>query len=574
LQIDSSLRTFGAVGLTLALAAACTTLLSARGRMPLAAMGAASRAGGASVGVEVYERLAGGGKVRVLVFLRLPEEATGRSGHGTSASPGGGPTRSLLDRVAAVQDGALTALAPADFTLARRFRTVPAFAGEISAAGVAALTARPEVDRIDLDVGGHVDLAEVVPLIKADVVHALGYTGQGVTVALLDSGIDTDHPDLGDDLIAQACFCSGGTGCCPDGSTTQFGNGAAEDDNGHGSGVAGVITSNGVVSPPGVAPKAKLVLVKVVDSTGAFCCTSDVIAGLDWVNANRPDVKIVNMSLGTTIQFGGDCDNARSFTRAFAASINSLRARGVTTFASAGNDGSGTAMEAPACVANVVSAGAVYDSDVGPVTAHGCTDATTAADQVTCFSNSDASTDLFAPGAPTTSDGLAGGTNNYYGTSFASPAAAACAADLLQAYPSLTPSRIETAVRTSAVHVTAPRNGLTFPRLDCLAALQSLATVTGLLVSGDPTTLSWDASPYATSGYDVYRGDFAEIRAAGTLVTHRLDCHSAATTFDISTDDPATDDGFIYIVAPHGEVPGSPGEDSQGTPRALNDPCP
>jgi subtilisin family serine protease len=414
----------------------------------------------------VYERLAAHAKVRVLVFLKLPDE-----------SPAAGLSQRA--RVATVQDDVLAALAPGDFTLARRFATVPAFAGEIGAAGVAALAARRDVERIDLDEGGRVGLAQVVPLVRADVVQGLGCTGQGVTVGVLDSGIDTLHPDLKDDLVAQACFCSGGTGCCPDGSATQFGSGAAEDDNGHGSGVAGVITSNGIVSPRGVAPGAKLVLVKVVDSSGAFCCTSDIVAGLDWIDTNRPDVKIVNMSLGTSFLFEGDCDNARSFTRALATAVNNLRARGVTTFASTGNDGSGISMEAPACVAGVVSAGAVYDSDVGPVTAHGCADATTAADQVACFSNSDASTDLFAPGAPTTSDGLAGGTHDYYGTSFASCAAAGCAADLLSAHPSLTPAQIETALKSSQVHVTAPRNGLTFPRLDCLAALQSLACADG-----------------------------------------------------------------------------------------------
>jgi hypothetical protein len=130
-------------------------------------------------------------------------------------------------------------------------------------------------------------------------------------------------------------------------------------------------------------------------------------------------------------------------------------------------------MAAPACVANTISVGAVYDSDIGPST-FGCTDSTTAADKITCFTNSDASTDLVAPGAPTTSTGLGSGISTYIGTSQASPLAAACAADLLQAHPELTPTEIERALKTSPTWVTDPKNGLSFPRLDCKAALVSL----------------------------------------------------------------------------------------------------
>ena len=137
---------------------------------------------------------------------------------------------------------------------------------------------------------------------------------------------------------------------------------------------------------------------------------------------NHPEVNVVNMSLGTSELFGGACDNATSYTSSYATAVNGLRQRGVLVFASAGNNKAQSAMAAPACVANVVSVGAVYDASLGSETFAGvCTDATTRADQVTCFSNSDAQTDLFAPGAITTSTGLGGGTSDYMGTSQASP---------------------------------------------------------------------------------------------------------------------------------------------------------
>jgi hypothetical protein len=421
-----------------------------------------ARPAGPVIGEEVLERIASEGQARVVVFLAT-EPMDLRD------------LPRVREGVSAAQDRVLRALRAGDLVLHRRFRALPSLAGEITAAGVETLKSLPGVLRVDLDEGGAGSLAQAVPLTNSDDVQALGFTGDGVTVAILDSGVDTDHPDLGDDLDGQACFCSdSGRGCCPNRSTTQFGPGAAEDDHGHGSNVAGIVTSAGRVAPRGVAPDAKIVAIKVLDRNNSFCCSSDVIAGLDWILNNRSDVDLVNVSLGTFATFTGDCDNAASFTMAFARAIDTLRAMGVTTFVSSGNNGSGTDMQAPACVASAVSVGAVYDSNVGSVSILGCTDPTTAADQVTCFTNSNSVTDLFAPGAPITSAWLAGGISTFYGTSQASPHAAACAADLLQAFPILTPSSIESALEATGPRVTDATNGLSFPRVDCLAAYDAL----------------------------------------------------------------------------------------------------
>src|SRR6185369_1383160 len=155
--------------------------------------------------------------------------------------------------------------------------------------------------------------------------------------------------------------------------------------------------------------------------------------------------------------------------------IDTLRANGVLFFASSGNQSSSTSMALPACVANTVAMGAVWDSNVGAQTIF-CNEATTAADKITCFTNSDSALDLLAPGAPMTSTGTGSttATSTYYGTSQASPLAAACAALLLQKNSALTPAQIETALKASPTRITDTRNGLTFPRLDCGAALASL----------------------------------------------------------------------------------------------------
>ena len=86
-------------------------------------------------------------------------------------------------------------------------------------------------------------------------------------------------------------------------------------------------------------------------------------------------------------------------------------------------------MGLPACVANAISVGATYDANLGGVSygpPNPCTDSTTAVDKVTCFSDSNSTTDIFAPGAAIRSTGLGSGTVTYYGTSQASPHGAGC----------------------------------------------------------------------------------------------------------------------------------------------------
>jgi subtilisin family serine protease len=446
----------------------------------LAAPLAASRAGGdvsrheraamldsGIVGAAVVDLLETEERARVMIAFAAPEA-------GSAARDGETPKARARRAIEATGGAILARMAPGDFVLEHRYRAIGALAGTVSARGLLQLLGDPTVLRVDLDEGGAGHLAQSVPLVNLDLLHGAGLTGSGVQVAVLDSGVDLTHPDVGSAVIAEKCFCSdSGAGCCPDGSVEQSGAGSAQDDHGHGTNVTGIVTSDGTAAPTGGAPDAEIVAIKVLDSNNSFCCASDVVAGLDWILHNRPEVDIVNMSLGTYALFIGECDSATAFTLAFAAAIDALRATGVLTVVSSGNDRSGTRMTAPACVANALSVGAVWDSNVGSKTLFGCTDSSTQADRVTCFSNSNATTDLFAPGAPMSSGGLGGGTSTFYGTSQAAPVVAACAAALLEAYPGLGPNQLESALESSTVTVTDDTNGLSFPRVDCQQALQA-----------------------------------------------------------------------------------------------------
>jgi subtilisin len=115
-----------------------------------------------------------------------------------------------------------------------------------------------------------------------------------VDVAVLDTGIDTDHPDLN---VAGGINCVGGS--------------SFDDDHLHGTHVAGTVgAKDNHVGVAGVAPGARLWAVKVVDETGSGTVES-VICGVDWVTAHRSRIEVANMSLGgeaTEAPRNGLCD--------------------------------------------------------------------------------------------------------------------------------------------------------------------------------------------------------------------------------------------------------------------------
>lgn len=420
-----------------------------------------------TISAEAFAKARKDGEARVVVMLQPTPAAQAAAAKGIRLHPA----------VAADVDAVLRALPAAGRArVTHRFARVPAFAMRADAATLARLHRDPRVARVDLDVGGsgggEPDYASVLNQVHQ--LRELGVGGAGMKVGVVDTGIDTDHADFTGRIVGERCFCTVGTGCCPNGGTSQSGTGSAEDDQGHGTNVAGIIGGDGTVAPRGALPQVQLVAVKVISSTNRFQSTADVVAALDWLAANHPDIDAVNLSLGTDALFAGDCDNAAAWTQALAVSVNNLRALGAVVVVSSGNQGNSNAMSAPACISTALSTGATWDFNGPSRTFLGCTETSTEPMKPTCFTNRSATTDLYAAGAFVTAPGFNGATSSFGGTSQAAPMAAACAVALKQAAPVSTVAQRMEAMTLSPTRITDTVSARTYPFLNCRNALQLL----------------------------------------------------------------------------------------------------
>src|SRR3989344_1424446 len=178
------------------------------------------------------------------------------------------------------------------------------YAAEISEQELQDLLTDPNVISIDKDELFTLLLTTTVPLINASVVHARqngtqNLTGYGQSVCVIDSGVNTTHPGISGNIIAQKCFCDvsdlGGGGCCADATNEDT---MATDDNGHGTYIAGIIAANGT-SALGVAPEAGIVSVKVTNASGV-ALFSDITEGVAWCTSNASiyNISVISMSLG------------------------------------------------------------------------------------------------------------------------------------------------------------------------------------------------------------------------------------------------------------------------------------
>lgn len=405
----------------------------------------------------------------------------------SAGGPASGPAAAA--QIRAAQDAVIATLPGAAAVVDRRFESLPGFVVTVDDAGLAALRANPQIRSITPDRPIYFALTESSRLIRADEVHTgLGVTGAGVTVAVIDSGIDSDHPDLVGDIAFQKCFMIGG---CPLGGAQSSGPGSAEDDQGHGTLVSGIITSTGIIAPKGIAPDADIAVYKVAGPSGGSF--SDVVASLNDIITNHPEIRAVNISLADNANHGGTCD---SLDPLMATAINTLYASNTLVFIGSGNNGFTNGMTYPACMSNAVSIGAVWDdTKVAGVFTPACTEAP-AFDKPGCYSNSASALDLLAPGGMTTTTALGGGAATNLGTSLATPHATAAGALLWSLNGALTSAQVEAAMESTGVPRTDPKNGVVTPRIDVWkAAATFIADPDGDGLSGPADNCPTVANP-------------------------------------------------------------------------------
>jgi subtilisin family serine protease len=248
------------------------------------------------------------------------------------------------------------------------------------------------------------------------------------------------------------------------------------DDNGHGTHVAGIVASRHPTYR-GVAYGANIIANKVLDASGSGFFSSSA-AAIDWCIAHKDEynIKIISMSLGDGGQYNSP---ANCPTIPPAALIAQAKAAGIATIVASGNNGYSNGISFPACVSDAISVGAVYDANVGSVAWSTCTDSSTYADKITCFTNTDELLDVMAPGALVTSTVPTGtcelcdpsGFNTLGGTSMATPMVSGLAALHFQKNTTLTPHELLIKLKQTDTYVTDLDNGLSFPRVDAMNLL-------------------------------------------------------------------------------------------------------
>ena len=348
------------------------------------------------------------------------------------------------------------------------------------------------VAAIHLDGKVQATLDESVPYIGAPEAWAAGYTGDGVTVAVLDTGYDDTHPDLAGRVLAES------TSFVPD-------EPVSDDPNGHGTHVASTIAGTGAASGGthrGVADGADLLVGKVLSNAGEGQ-DSWIISAMEWA-AERAD--IVSMSLGT--RYGDDGTDLMSVA------LNEISAETDALFiVAAGNSSAPETVGSPGSAASALTIGSVDDpsgelswfSSQGPLVRSGAL-----------------KPDLAGPGNDVTAARSADspGEGSYIGmsgTSMATPHVAGAAAIVKQQHPEYTAAQLRAALTSTATDVGLTPYQVGAGVVDVAEAIEADIVASG---SGDFGMLSWgedDALVTRTIEYANRGGAEATIELTATL---------------------------------------------------------
>lgn len=420
-------------------------------------------------------------------------------------------------RVIVMTEGApiRQAIQSKDIAPTRTYSHIPAYAASLTTSQISTLSETLGVKKIFLDrrvqrikplEGGlGLKLQASVDSIGARFVREqLNITGRNVTVAVIDTGIDYNHPDLGG-CFGPSCRVIGGF-------DFVYNDSNPIDDHSHGTHVAGIIGANGSLT--GVAPDASFLALKVCDVSG-WCWDSDIIAAIDWALVNNADV--ISMSLGGIYQPNDEVS-------VLELSVAEAVKQGITVAVSAGNSGPGAqTTEHPASSGAVITVGSSND--------RGTT--YTSDDVLSSFSSRGPSAwgrldpDILAPGSSIYSTVLSSLYGVKSGTSMAAPHVAGAAALLLESNPALTPLQVRRKLMNSAENISGRVFDKGAGQINVSRAIQSTVSATtggsdrfeGIILPGQNTsiTVNYSNTANATRNLTLTLEDFYDAKQYLTI---------------------------------------------------------
>ncbi len=362
----------------------------------------------------------------------------------------------------------------------QRLQNLPIFSISVDDASLRELASLNEVVAIYKDRPMELFTVQGIPQINPGT-YRDSYGGKGVGIAIIDSGINYEHPALGGASFPNDKVIDGYNTALHSSDPMDIltHNGQAA----HGSSCAGIAAGKRMENGDfvgGVAPEAALYALRVADMQGLLV-TSAIMMALDWCVTHQYDhrqapIMIISMSLGASQEINSPCDEMKN---PFKAVVDMATANGITVFAASGNDGFTQGIAPPACLSNAISVGAIYDTDL-PAEVYSCDTQDRRKGEVCCYSNSGQILDLLAPSSFVTTAIMPGDryTKTFDGTSAACPYAAGAAAVIQSYYKEktgkfLTPAELKYAMTNNGTPTIDSRNGIKKPLVNITKTIQS-----------------------------------------------------------------------------------------------------
>jgi serine protease AprX len=490
--------------------------------------------------------------------VAAPAQATSSSGAGFEAATQHRDRARVIIRVTPGQlDAVIARVRQVEGEITRWLPVINGFAATVPSTALAQLEADPQVLGLTPDAAGQVQsinpalgydqadtgsLEQISTLVGARSMWAAGYTGAGVDVALIDTGVSK-----------VTGLASGNVVNGPDLSTDQVATGLRyRDSYGHGTHMAGIIAGRDAVSTPagyaatgtsryqGVAPDARVISLKV-GATDGSADVSQVIAAIGWVTQHAHDhglnIRVLNLSYGTT--------STQDYTLdPLSYAVEAAWRKGIVVVVAAGNDGtSKMELANPAQDPNIIAVGA--EDPNGTLS--------TDDDSIPAFSNRGTNkrhVDIVAPGTHVLGLRVPGGVVDLAnpsarvgarfirgsGTSQATAVASGTIALLLQARPNLTPDQVKWAITRSAT--TLPKGT---EKNRGAGLINTPAALTEAAGSGLPT----QAALTRKATYGTGTGTLEKARGGSHLITGKT-THNTTTTVTATTETELTGEKDIF----------------------------